>query len=631
MFGVEEIFMSIILSDPNWSLVGNTDLNGDGNSDLIWYNFTLAKAAVRLMYMGGPVSNTFPSLDDYLKGVALGIISADQGNALFGQGDLSKYNSDWLKLSNFINQPTVPDSWDIVGDVPIVAVPPAARIFYIDFVNGKDTNNGATKDAPWKHAPGMTGQTGNPLAIDKKCGGLCNYSGYAFIFKGGVTWDYTAFPWIIREHGSGGTGNQVYFGVDLAWFAGDSWSRPILNLGGQSGGFLCQTAVVDAPTPYLVFDNFEFTGLYWNHTCNLGEPRYLALNSAGHTEWKNLYFHDWSFEFVSANGVIPNVACLYPGGTNCDLAYLVQGDTQGIDTTSTFHDNVFDGSDTDYSHGHSAIAMLGGTPYIYNNIFKHVTSGAVVASIIAFHDNTCDTVGRSMSTQHDQCFEDNGDVFDEYIYNNYATNITSAQVYWIAGCSNSPNIPHPCLRSSSVYFYNNVIANSDQSGALVIFATTDHTVGGGTAFVFNNTLYGKTTAGIACGQNGDFIGGCTFRNNHLIGSNAANTQIVCDKQVTPKCVQDHNVAQTSSVANSDGFSGTSTFPWSPGTGSQATIRTGTNLSSFCSGNLSALCLGTSAGVGYDESQHTVIAPNRPPVMRPALGPWDSGAYQLQEP
>src|SRR6185295_13877984 len=83
----------------------------------------------------------------------------------------------------------------------------AANTYYIDYTGGADTNDGLqiTSDGqghgPWKHAPGMAGQTGNPLTIDTNWG---DYSGYSFIFKGGVRWDHNALPWTIREHGTSG-------------------------------------------------------------------------------------------------------------------------------------------------------------------------------------------------------------------------------------------------------------------------------------------------------------------------------------------------------------------------------------------------------------------------------------------
>jgi hypothetical protein len=54
--------------------------------------------------------------------------------------------------------------------------------FYVDAVSGKDTNSGLFKDAPWKHAPGMTGCAFN-------CSGSPADPGNRYVLKGGVVWD----------------------------------------------------------------------------------------------------------------------------------------------------------------------------------------------------------------------------------------------------------------------------------------------------------------------------------------------------------------------------------------------------------------------------------------------------------
>lgn len=146
--------------------------------------------------------------------------------------------------------------------------------YYIDYAGGSDSNNGTSKDTPWKHAPGMTGVTNNvgPGTIDdnagSKCGSNpCNYSNTGFIFKGGVTWTHDAFPMTMRLKGTS-LSDPVYWGVDPTWYAGTSWNRPIFDFGG-SNGTLCTPMVQFAPVQFVIWDNFEFTNLYWDHTCNL--------------------------------------------------------------------------------------------------------------------------------------------------------------------------------------------------------------------------------------------------------------------------------------------------------------------------------------------------------------------------
>lgn len=62
-----------------------------------------------------------------------------------------------------------------------------AATYYIDFNGGNDLNNGTSHTSPWKRAPGMNGFVGS-----------CSHqAGDHFIFKGSVTWQASAFQFLI--------------------------------------------------------------------------------------------------------------------------------------------------------------------------------------------------------------------------------------------------------------------------------------------------------------------------------------------------------------------------------------------------------------------------------------------------
>ena len=92
-----------------------------------------------------------------------------------------------------------------------------AATYYIDFSTGSDLNDGTTNTSPWKHQPYMQGWSG----------AYTHAAGDQLIFKGGVTWDSTCYPVTITSGGS--AGNNDYYGVDMTWFTGKSWTRPIFN------------------------------------------------------------------------------------------------------------------------------------------------------------------------------------------------------------------------------------------------------------------------------------------------------------------------------------------------------------------------------------------------------------------
>jgi hypothetical protein len=75
-----------------------------------------------------------------------------------------------------------------------------------------------------------------------------------------------------------------------------------------------------------------------------------------------------------------------------------------------------------------------------------------------------------------------------------------------------------------------------------------------------------------------------------------------------------------------GYCSTETYPFSPTSGTSATVGQGTNLSSQCV-SLPGLCNDTTLGVSYNATNHTVSYPARTPNPRPSTGAWDAGAYE----
>src|SRR5579872_3747071 len=115
----------------------------------------------------------------------------------------------------------------------------------------------------------------------------------------------------------------------------------------------------------------------------------------------------------------------------------------------------------------------------------------------------------------------------------------------------------------------------------------------------------------------------TIQNNVLITDGGTFT--TCGDTTT--CTVDHNQQWTTSTANTNGFTSSETYPFSPPNASAPTIRAGLNLTSSCVGLVVSLCNDTTVGVGYDTTNHKVISPNRTSLLRPNSA-WDEGAYQF---
>jgi hypothetical protein len=496
----------------------------------------------------------------------------------------------------------------------------AATIYYIDCVNGSDSNNGTSETTPWQHAPGMTGVVNNvgPGKIDDaagdKCGSSpCSLPGTEFIFRGGVTCGMADWPMTMRLTGTGpviGT-SAVYFGVNQTWYAGTSWARPIFNFGGSNGP-KCSPMVQFAPVQYAIFDNIEFTGLYWDHTCNgdsNGSISYLATNGTASggsfNELTNLYLHGWSHE-----AYLPNKTA-----DGCDL---ISGTTQGTDRGSVAYNNVIDGADVDNGSGYSCVAFWGSPPTLYNNYITDVANGFVGFDPVDFHQNTCSSLGASYdTTQHTQCWEsnsDNGVVF----YNNLIQNSTTLGMV----------VNISTVSGATSYIWNNIIWNVVNNSNILVFSYPAGGASGGTFYAFNNTIEGGIDGSnpssllIGCLSNQQ---GCHYRNNQMISS--ANSAANCPSN----CTQDHNIFQTQTQANTQGYFGTSTYPFSEVAGG-STIGAGANLTSTTPGcgtsGLSALCTDTTVGVGLDTSSYTVLIPNRTALGRSGSAVWDSSGYYM---
>ncbi len=113
-------------------------------------------------------------------------------------------------------------------------------IYYIDYQNGNDSNNGTSKSSPWKRCPGMVGFTKS----------YTHSAGDTFIFKGGVTWTSSELPLTISY--SGTSGNIDAYTIDKTWYNGSSWAQPIFDMGQIS-----LNAITIDNHSYITLDNLK--------------------------------------------------------------------------------------------------------------------------------------------------------------------------------------------------------------------------------------------------------------------------------------------------------------------------------------------------------------------------------------
>jgi hypothetical protein len=497
-----------------------------------------------------------------------------------------------------------------------------AATYYVDYSAGSDSNNGTSKTAPWQHAPGM-----------QTCTNLCRSTtinaGDSIILKGGVTWPNGSFMWSLP---GGATGNPVYIGVDKTWYAGSSWSRPILSPGGSVIPNNYNTMFTVPPN--VTVDNFEITGFYWT-TASCGGAPYgsCGIFNAGQRDgqtFENLYIHGWAHAGTNAatsNGVI-NVFSF--GGSY----------------TQTVHDTVIVG--TDVAGDHSVNGFFNGPSIAYNNFIKQVSSAAIISYPVSFHDNHIEDIGPAYCNMpfpayagnctHENGFEDNGDT-GLVFYNNVITNISAGLALWIA--------PNP---GYTVSMWNNVI-----------YAVHDNQVIDFTAPVYNPSYCSSgasrsnycTTTGsfvfenntVQCGDDstqydvcqssignlrsqGSVATSVLFQNNHFITATTASGCSTTTGHALSCTFAASNVVQTLAVANRQGFSSSQTYAFSPSQSSNSTVGIGAALTSswpvgYSTNDTTYACT--------DGSGNQPSCPARITMARPSTSAWDAGAYRSFSP
>jgi hypothetical protein len=487
----------------------------------------------------------------------------------------------------------------------LLCAPAFATTYYISSGIGDDTANGTSESTPWAHAPGMTG-------CASACAAYTPVAGDQFILRGGDTWTTsgTANWWIWTWNGSSGSTIQIG-GLDQTWYAGGSWTRPIITGAGTWPGSIMKYFLQMSGT-YTRVSNIEWTGLYWgvNLTGGIG---YISkyTSTAGHFTTDNNYFHGWSH----APGVLEDG---YDNAITCESGGV-------FDSTSSVYLNVFDGTDTDQA---SFGGIYGpGCNVVYENYFAYIAD-AMNGGFQTIHDNTFFHASQNVysgSGSHNNVAESNTDAANLTVYNNVIIHVQGGVGIWMGPSSGNTS-----------YRFNNIIADGMPSAnnSMCSYALASP---GGTCVDFNNTEECGPDAGppsqacyrMAVGS-GQHAGAASLFNHHWITTDASPYTAIDSGAPTP--TQTSTLAQSLTTANGQGYTLAQSFVFSPTSGG-STIGAGTNKSALCTtisgvdAAAGTACLSdTTYGVAYNATTHTASFPARTSVLRGSI--WDVGAYQF---
>jgi len=515
---------------------------------------------------------------------------------------------------------------------------------------GADTNSGTTEASPWLHSPGMQNCAGN-------CAAVSVTGGEGFIFRGGDTWHFgnsslSPYAGVVSACDfnksssaglcfgnaafTGSSSSPVYVGVDLTWYSGSSWARPIFTgdnpLTPHPGVFADSVAscayqmgsnnkiVSFEGSTYGILDNFELTGLCSKSTTTSND---VYVEEAGplttNNSYERLYIHGWT-HIPYTGGYVNNIILF--SGTNLNGL----GDSHLL--------NVVDGSDSD--PGGIEFVKYGGAYNDAYNVFRYA-SNYVVTSTHLIHDNLFEYwYGEGDEQHHPNLYEENG----EYSATNAVYNNVFLHICQLNGSGSNCPVgmvgiwPEPSV-GFTTYFFNNVFGDvngSEVSGNYFNIGQNANSGNQGTLIIFNNTFQ----------MTGGAVGILDCQSTYAHTFTAANNHYIVDlsSQYSSPCSGGTFVSDgplmSNATATADGYTASQTYAYSPTLSSSPTVGHGTNEQAFCTA-LSTAGLSTAAtacqssttyACGYNSSNHAVSCPAQSAVARPASAAWDEGAYQF---
>lgn len=438
--------------------------------------------------------------------------------------------------------------------------------YYIDYVNGSDSNNGTSKSTPWKRHPYMVGFSGsyNHSAGDK------------FIFKGGVTWAAACFGMTIANGGNASA--YDYYGVDQTWYSGSSWTRPVFDGGGPP---VIITVFMYLPVNnsdnYIIIDNIEMTDFYWDASAAYGTS-YISVGGNNYVVIQNCYFHGWQHASDAT-----------------DAMQVIIGGTAYPNTGCVISNCVFDGASAGGNSGMAVYCMPVVKNCIITNVSNAILCNGGAASTGGAAVNGGEVSGNLIGpinisfdpTQHENAIETAGSNAGlVYIHHNTIFGAVAVCIF-VGNPGGGPG-----------YIYDNLIFNSSP-----IPVQADGRSGTGALYVYNNTII-STTPGSAFRCVDTLTGASTGVAWTLV---AENNQLIDgdDGGGFSPVTELNNLDQSSAQASADGYSQANLYQ--PISLSEPTVGAGLNLSSTGLPGIMTDLLGN---------------------PRPTTGAWNIGAYQF---
>src|SRR5208282_1653636 len=429
---------------------------------------------------------------------------------------------------------------------------------------GADTNTGADETHPWAHAPGMPTCTSNCAAHTKA-------PGDGYILKGGDTWHAANFPWVMNV--SGTAANPIYVGVDITWFSGGSWTRPIWNADNNTGGV--GAAMFEMLfSAYSIVDNFEVLGLNFQGTSTSTTCSAVFHSYSANDIIQNFYYHGITYTQPWANT---------NGPSSCGFLEAVNN---GL-TTARY--NIMDMSDSGGA-ANAVVTFAGVLAVAYGNYIKNGWSGLDGCGD-NWHDNVVDGMGIPVDAAvpaasfHQNAFKHLSSCTTPSAldYNNIVKN----QVSW-GGGGGAVKFWWNGGGTATTYAFNNLMFNNVLGNDTNVGSQAHVSQDNGTLYLFNNTF--------ECG-NDSALGSCFVGSNGQPSTSSMVLNLINDHWITTavssgthtgvggvisQCVATWTCQETDSLyqtvaqaaAGSQGYTSTSPFAFQPTINTGSTIQLG---------------------------------------------------------
>jgi hypothetical protein len=456
----------------------------------------------------------------------------------------------------------------------IAAQSPAT--YFVDFDFGADSNSGVSKDSPWRYAPGMSGCSVN-------CDSINPQPGDRVIFKGGTTWDSSAFPMTVSW--SGTSASPIYYGVDSTWFAGTTWTRPVFDL---SGAVSFTAPILTSFESFITFDNIEIENERVD-SANVWPPRGgITVEGGTSVTIQNCYIHGWGIKQPAAGS-----------DANPFGGVAFYNNAKG----GVVQDCVIDGGPA----SNSGTAIYGGAT-LQRNLIENVPNGIWIedpAINLVINGNQLFAMTSSIDptkSANAMFLSSSGSVYNNVIHD-------------LASGATAINLQPPWdLSGTTEFLYDNLAWNVGPSPVISIgagFGTTANYL------IYNNTLISGLGSCVSVAPAPLVTLGLTVENNHCV-SDQSSAPAWCWNGVgtNPKCgtvpslTFFNNVLMSAQTAQSQGYTIQDSFQ--PTDSSNATVGAGLNLVTSCITVGSALC---NDRIGVARASGTAA--------------WNAGAYEFQ--